>query len=369
MENQTEKNFDHFLYQHCEEKEADAVAWAFVNKDEIVKFPFKYQEACGEDEIRANVLYCGLCQSDSLHCRGKWGYTMYPVVPGHEMVCQVSQVGTNATNYKVGDIVCFGPQRDNCEDCKDCSKGRENLCREVFDKWTYGMHFGGYATSIQQPHKFFFKLPEGMDEKRAAPLLCAGVTVYAPIKEHFEPGDKCGVIGIGGLGHLAIQFLAKMGANVTAFTSSSDKTDLLKSLGAAEVINYTDKNAMKGVRDSFDFIINCLSVEDGFNDFIEICAPRCKFIQVGLPDASKKLSFTANDFVSKEIRLTSSSVGTRQATRDMLDFCAKNDVYPMVEEYPFEELPKAFDKLENGRPKFRCVLNVVEYSKKNNLFK
>jgi D-arabinose 1-dehydrogenase-like Zn-dependent alcohol dehydrogenase len=364
-----EQNFEHFLYKHCDEKEADAIGWAFVNKDEMIKFPFKYEGEIGEDEIRANVTYCGLCHSDILFMRGKWGYTMYPCIPGHEIMCVVSEVGKNVTDFKKGDHVGFGTERDCCENCKYCKNGMENICRDTDDKKTYGIHWGGYSTSIQQPAKFFFKLPEGLDERRAAPLLCAGITVYAPIKEYIKPDDKCAVIGIGGLGHLAVQFLAKMGFHVTALTGTADKTEYIKSLGASEIVNYNEKSQMQGIQDRFDFVINTLPIEDKFNDFINICAPRCRFIQVGLPDISKNLTFNPMEFVVKEIILTSSHVGPRHKIRDMLEYCAKNDVYPLCEEFSFEDFPKAFDRLENGRPRFRCVVNVEEFSKKNNLFK
>jgi D-arabinose 1-dehydrogenase-like Zn-dependent alcohol dehydrogenase len=187
MENQ---NYEHFLYKHCEQKDADGVAWAFVNKDEMVLYPYQYEGGIGDDEIRANVLYVGLCLSDSLHMRGKWGYTMYPCAPGHEIICEVSQVGQGVADYKKGDRVAFGPQRDCCDECKHCKANMENLCRNVEDKYTYGIHWGGYSTSIQQPANFFFHLPEGIDEKRASPLLCAGLTVYGPIKENVMTGDK-----------------------------------------------------------------------------------------------------------------------------------------------------------------------------------
>jgi D-arabinose 1-dehydrogenase-like Zn-dependent alcohol dehydrogenase len=369
MEQESFRNFEHPLYQHItEEKDADAVAWAFVNKDEMFKFPFKFSEI-GEDEVRANVTYTGLCHSDVLTSRSKWGPANYPIAPGHEIIGVVSKVGANVTDFRPGDKVAFGVQRDSCDACKFCNKELENLCQDIDEKFTYGFYWGGYATQIQQPSKFFFKYPDGLDEKRAAPLLCAGITVYYPIKQYVKEGDKTAVIGIGGLGHLAVQFLAKLGYHVTAFSSSLDKKEFLHSLGANEVVNYTDPKDMKRHANQYDFVINTLPVEDGFDNFLNIAAPRCNFVQVGLPEASKKINFSCFSIVAKEVKIIGSVIGPRKAISEMLDLCVKKNIYPMVEEFDFENFPKAFDRLENGRPKFRCVVNVEEYSKKNDLFK
>lgn len=367
METNQNRNFEHSIYQHTPEGNAEAVAWAFVNKNEMVKFPYKFEEI-GDDEVRANVTYTGLCHSDVLTVRSLWGATIYPLAPGHEIIGVVSKVGANVKDFKPGDKVAFGVQRDCCDCCKFCTVDQENLCMDVDDKLTYGVHWGGYSTHIQQPSKFFFKIPEGLDEKKAAPLLCAGITVYYPIKQYVKTGDKTAVFGIGGLGHLAVQFLAKLGYHVTAFTSSLDKKDFILSLGATEVVNYNNVREMRGHADKYDFIINTLPVEDGFDEFLNVAAPRSNFVQVGIPDISKKINFSCLSLVFKEVKIIGSIIGTRKVINEMLDFCVKENIYPMVEEFSFEDFPKAFDRLENGRPKFRCVVNVEEYSKNNNLF-
>lgn len=364
-----QENYEHSLYKHCDEKEADAIAWAFVSKDKVERFPYKFSELL-PDEIRANVIYSGLCLSDSLHGRNCWGFTSYPVATGHEIIAEVSELGKNVTDFKVGDKVAFGTQRDCCDTCYYCKNDKEKFCAGVTDKYTFmGQHWGGYSTNIQHPAKFFFKLPEGLDIKRAAPLLCAGITVWAPIKTHAKSGDKAAVIGIGGLGHLAILFLSKLGYNVTAFTTSSDKNELIKSLGASQVVNSKDENEFKSCFGKYNFIINTTPIAESLEKFIVIAAPEGKFIQIGAPHAGDVLQLPVLPMLMSDIQVIGSGVGNRHEVREMMEFCAKENIYPMCEEFSFEDFPKAIDRLENGKPKFRCVVNVEEFSRNNKFFK
>lgn len=188
------EKYEHNLYKHVQSiKEADAVAFAFVNKDKTVFFPYQAPDLAA-DEIRANILYTGLCLSDSLHSRGKWAPCHYPVAPGHEIIAEVSEIGSEVENFKKGDKVAFGTMRQICGKCKYCLSGRgEPLCQGSSTNFTYGLHFGGYSTMLQQPADFFLPIPEGLDLKRAAPLLYAGITVYNPIKKYLRPEDKCAV--------------------------------------------------------------------------------------------------------------------------------------------------------------------------------
>ena len=188
-------NYDHPLYQHCDIKEADGVAWAFINKEKMIKYPFKFPEI-SPDEIRINVLYVGLCQSDVHTVREKWGPCQYPIAPGHEIIGEVSMVGNEVKDFKKGEIVGFGTMRDCCEKCKFCKIGKENLC---FDSdFTYGFYWGGYATAMQQPAKFYFHLPEGFKLEKAAPLFCAGITTYNHMLKYLTDDiKKTGVLGCG----------------------------------------------------------------------------------------------------------------------------------------------------------------------------
>jgi D-arabinose 1-dehydrogenase-like Zn-dependent alcohol dehydrogenase len=364
------ERYDHKLYKHVTDiKDADAIAYAWVNKEKAVNFPYK-QPDLEDHEIRANVLYAGLCHSDCLSVRSLWGDALYPIAPGHEIIGEVSEVGKNVTDFKKGDKVAFGTLRAICEKCKYCTINKESLCTDVKEeKFTYGFHWGGYSTQLQQPANFFFKVPDTLDLPKAAPLLCAGVTVYNPIKQYLKKGMKTAVIGVGGLGHLAVQFLHKMGHHVTGVSNTLDKADLIKSLGANEVIATSNVEEFSKHKGEYDFIINTLPVSHNFQDYLGLTAPFGYFVQVGLPDVSEKVSFSINPIVINEIHIVGSCVASRADTNEMLELCAKESIYPLVEEFPFEEFDKAFEKLEKGKPKFRCVVNCGDYSKKIGLFK
>ncbi len=362
-------NYDHPLYIHCEESKANAFAFAFVNSEKFEKFPYILPDLA-EDEIRANVLYAGLCLSDSLHGRSKWGPAMYPLAPGHEIIGVVEEVGSKVSNFKKGDKVAFGTLRDCCDNCKYCKNNKEPLCEDKnLDLFTYGLHWGGYSTHLQQPARFFFKLPENMDLRRAAPLLCAGITVYNPIKLYLKPGFKTAVIGIGGLGHLAVQFLAKMGHEVFGVTNSMEKEKFIRSLGATSVFTIDNKEDYKKNKGQFDLIINTTPQSNNFQKYLDLTARGGYFIQVGAPDVSESVSLNLLSVVFNELNIVGSLVGSRADIVEMLDFCAEKDIYPIIEEFSFEEFPKALDKLENGKPIFRCVVNCGEFSKIHGLQK
>jgi len=361
------ENLGHPLYKFCDIKEADGVAWAFINKTKMIQYPFKFPEIAS-DEIRINVLYVGLCQSDVHTVREVWGPCQYPIAPGHEIIGEVSLVGNDVKDFKKGEIVGFGTMRDCCENCKYCKKGKENLCLD--GDFTYGLYWGGYATAMQQPAKFYFHLPEGFKYEKAAPLFCAGITTFYPMERFLNDEiNTTGVIGCGGLGHMAIQFLHKMGKHVTAFTTSEKKIDLLKKLGADKIIISTDPKQMKSAAGTIEFLINTIPNDIDFQPYIACIEKGGKFVQVGMPSDNDNLKLNINQLVVNEIQVIGSIVGPRHSINKMLDFCNKNDVYPIVEEYQFEEMPQAFEKLENGRPFFRCVVNMKDYAEKNGLRK
>jgi len=367
----TKESYDHQLYKHQEKIDtADAVAFTYLSKEKVDFFPYKQPELA-DNELRVNMLYAGLCMSDSHTGRSKWGPATYPLAPGHEIIGEVAEVGKKVTNFKKGDQVAFGTLRACCEKCKYCLSNKEPLCRGDCqeERFTYGLHWGGYSTQLQQPADFFFHLPKGLDVKRAAPLLCAGITVYNPIKQYAKPGMKTCVIGIGGLGHLAVQFLAKLGYEVTAVTNTMEKEKFIKSLGATNVITMKDKETLKNYYEKHDLIVNTLPISHGFEDYFYLCAPGCYFVQVGVPDVDEKVSFSINTIALKEIHLVGSLVGSRNDINEMLQLCVDKDIYPMVEEFAFEDFDKALDKLENGKPIFRCVVNCQDYAKKHGLFK
>ena len=251
-----------------------------------------------------------------------------------------------------------------------CKEGLEELCRDVKEPFTYGLYWGGYATAVQQPAEFFFHLPEGFDLAKGAPLFCAGITTFYPMKKYLKKGMKTAVCGIGGLGHVALQFLNKLGYDVTAFTSSPNKIDMIKGLGATHVIVSSDPKQMEACKDSFDFIINTIPTDKVFKQFFDCLQRGGVFCQVGQPDLTEgNLGVSCFSLIVKEATLVGSLTGPRQVIKEMIKVCVDKNIYPIVEEYPFEELPKAFDKLENGKPHFRCVVNAKDYAEKHGLKK
>lgn len=363
----------HKHYTHVkDEKEADGVAWAFLNKEEFVKFPFKFGDL-GDDELRANITYTGLCHSDSHTGRSLWGPANYPIAPGHEIVALVSKVGKNVKGIKVGDRVAYGPFRNSCDDCRECKRGDDNLCRglPMSNRDIYGEHWGGYSTALQHPAKWAFKVPENLPSDKTPPILCAGVTVHAPLARYTKPGDKVAVIGIGGLGHLAVAYANKFGCHVAAFSSTPGKEEFIKKLGAHEVISSTDPAALEKAGSTYDVVINTLSTANAkiWGLYLNLTAPSGTFIQVGAPPVDEQFHFGAFQIIPKNISIAGSLVGSRKETQATLDFSARHNIVPLVEFFGFEDFPKALNTLENGRPVFRCVVNVEEWSKKNGFFK
>jgi D-arabinose 1-dehydrogenase-like Zn-dependent alcohol dehydrogenase len=360
-------NFSHPFYKSVSSSAAQAVGWAFTTPKEINPIAFNF-ESLKKDEVRVKVQYCGLCHSDVLMARDKWFHNLtYPILPGHEVVAEVSHVGTDVKDMKIGDKVGFGFLRDCCGACKYCKMGKENLCTDPnVDRAVFGQHFGGFATSLQQPAKFFFKLPENLDMARSGPLLCAGITVFSPIKHHIRKGDRAAVIGIGGLGHMAVQFLAKKGHEVTAFNNHLDYKDLIHKLGANEVVDVTNFEELQKHYNRYDFIINTVPYGRVTEKLINLCAPQGRFVQVGLPEEADPLIVPHIPLIFKEVQLIGSIVGNIEDNKDMLKFAAENQIYPICEEYKFEDFEKAVEKIEKGKPKFRVVINISDWAKKNN---
>ena len=369
-----EKNpLHHKHYTHVkDEKDADAIAWTFLNKDEFVKFPFKFPPL-GDDEIRANITHTGLCHTDSLKGRSCWGPANYPLTTGHEIIGVVSKVGKNVKDFKVGDRIAYGPIRTCCGECTACKAGNDSLCIGIpyAERTVMGNYWGGYSTAIQQPAKFAFKLPENLPSDRAPPLMCAGITVFAPLARFVKPGDKVAVLGIGGLGHLAVAFANKLGCHVTGFTSTLAKTEFIKKMGAHDVQSSSDVGELEKLASKYNIVINTLSTANQrmFGAYLNLTVPAGTFIQVGSPPIDEPFTIHASQILTKNLRIAGSFVGSREETKAMLEFSALHNILPLVEFFGFEDFPKALDTLENGKPVFRCVVNVEDWSKKNGFYK
>jgi len=365
------KDIDHQIYKRVDSaSEADGLAWVFKNAKEFVPYYFKFPELKA-DEVRAKVLHTGLCHSDSMTGRECWGPCSFPLCAGHEVIAQVTQVGADVKNVKVGQVVGYGPLRKACFECKYCKKGENNLCcgLPVPERLLYGQYFGGYATHIQQPACHAIPIPAGMDITTAPPLLCAGATVFSPMQRFIkDKSAKVGVIGIGGLGHLAVQFGHAMGNYVAGFTTSKDKVDYIKKLGADEVI-VIDKEGKEFAnhQDKFDFLVNTLPVSSPelLEGYMSTLTSNGTLIQVGAPDINTKMAFSFMLLIMKQIKVVGSAVGSTEETAHMLQFAHDHHVKVEAEKFSFEDFPKALDRLENGRPQFRCVVNVEDYNKQH----
>ncbi len=361
----------HQLYPRVDnEKDADAVGWVFKNEKEFVPYYFKFPPI-DDKEIRVKILYTGLCHSDVMTARQKWGPANYPLCPGHEVIGEVVLVGKGVTDKKVGDWVGYGPIRSACWKCRYCQKGLDNLCSglEMPERILYGKYFGGYASHIQQPATHAIRIPKDMDISTAPPLLCAGATVFSPMARHIkDPQAKVGVIGIGGLGHLAVQYAKKFGNYVAGFTTSESKVEEIKKLGADEVIVVSkDFSSLKDHQDKFDYLVNTLPIssEQTMSAYLSTATNNGTLIQVGLPDANTPFETSFPQLLFKQLTITTGAVGSVKESEEAIAFAHKHGVKVQAETFAFEDFPKAFDLLENGKPHFRCVVNVKDFHEKH----
>lgn len=366
-----EKAMDHTIYRRADNpKEADGHAWVFADGKNICRYNYKLPTLTDE-AVRIRVLYSGLCHSDTMAGRGNWGPRFYPLCPGHEIFGEVQYVGQGVTTLKPGELVAVGPLRTCCFRCKNCNEKKSNICLNITfqERDLYATHFGGFCSHMQVPVHHVFKLPKGVNLATDAPLMCAGVTVFIPLKRFCSEskGKSIAVLGCGGLGHLAIKYARALGLHVTAITQTADKKEGLEKIGAQEVIVYDNeyRDLIKN-QGRFDFVINTVPI--GGKEFCEACLGLLAFggtcIQVGAPDI--KENFQANFFnlVLRQIKVVGSLVGSIEDTIETLEFSVKHKIKVEVEEFAFQDFNKALDLLEKGRPRFRCVLNVKDYSDK-----
>jgi uncharacterized zinc-type alcohol dehydrogenase-like protein len=316
--------------------------------------PFTYElPPIDAEHVDIRVEYCGICHSDLSMLRNEWGFTTYPLVPGHEVVGRVEVVGSLVKNLKVGDRVGLGWFSESCMTCPQCMGGDHNLCGSG-EGTIVGRH-GGFADLVRAHWAWAIKIPEALPAVSAGPLFCGGITVFSPIVEfNVRPTDRVGVIGAGGLGHLAIQFLNKWGCEVTAFSSTPDKADELTKLGAHRVVNSRDSEALKAEAGRFDFIISTVAVPLEWMAYVAALAPKGRLHTVGaIPEP---VALEAFPLIMGQRSFSGSPLGSPATTALMLEFCVRHGIAPIVEEFPLSEVNKAIDRLENGSPRYRVVL-------------
>lgn len=316
--------------------------------------PFEYTPApLGDEEVDVAVDYCGICHSDLSMIRNHWGMAQFPLVPGHEISGRVVAAGSKAKNLKVGDRVGIGWISQSCLACRDCMGGDQNLCAS-HEGVIVGRH-GGFAERVRAHWAWAVPVPEALDPAKVGPMFCGGITVFNPIVQYgVQPTDRVGVVGAGGLGHLAIQFLHKWGCEVTAFSSSASKKEELRKLGAHHVVDSRGPETLKPLARSLDFVLVTVNVPLDWNAYIETLAPRGRIHYVGA--VLEPLNVGVFPMLVGQRSISASPLGSPATTAEMLEFSARHRIAPVVEEFPMSRVNDALAHLDSGKARYRVVL-------------
>jgi len=320
----------------------------------------------GPHDVAIDIEFCGLCHSDIHQARDEWGNTVWPCVPGHEIVGTVADIGPHVTKFKKGDIVGVGCMVDSCRQCEACRSGDEQYCEGrhgallTYNGWMKNPDgtktFGGYSDSIVVNEDFVLRIPDALDRKAAAPLLCSAVTVYSPMK-HFKigSGDTVGIVGIGGLGHIAIKIAKALGANVIAITRSREKAEDAKRFGASRVIVSTDEEAMKAHAASLDYILSTIPEPHDVNPYVTLLKRDGRITLVGVLAPLPSVENMA--LAASRISLGGSMIGSIAETQDILDFCGEHGIASEVEVISMERVNEAMDAVVSGTVRYRYVID------------
>ena len=338
-----------------------------VHDDHSPLVPFDFQRRDpGPHDIQIEILYCGICHSDLHQAHNDWHNSLYPMVPGHEIVGRVVKVGEHVGKLKVGDLAGVGCMVDSCRQCSACEEGLEQYCEEG-PTVTYNgkernsdqLTFGGYSEQIVVEERFVVKVPENLDLKAVAPLLCAGITTYSPLR-HWKvgPGQKVGVIGLGGLGHMGIKFAKAMGAKVVMITTSPDKGKDATRLGADEILISRDPDAMAAQASTFDFLLNTIPVPHDLNPYLALLKRDRTMALVGVLTELDPPLMGANLMMGRK-SVTGSAIGGMAETQEMLDFCAEHGIVSDVEMVKIQEVNEAYQRLVANNVKYRFVIDMA----------
>jgi uncharacterized zinc-type alcohol dehydrogenase-like protein len=318
----------------------------------------------GPDDVLIELMYCGICHTDLIIGNNEGGLADYPVVPGHEMIGRVAEAGANVSSVAVGDLVGVGCIADSCRSCPSCDSGDEQYCEQGFVLTFNAVTgdgektFGGYSTHYTINERYVIKMPEGLDPASAAPLLCGGITVYAPLKRFGAgPGKKVGVLGLGGLGHLAVKMSKAMGAHTVMMTSSPGKVEDAQKLGADDVLLTSDKDNLNAHAFSFDLIINTISANHDVNAFLPLLMRGGNMCFVGAPQTP--ISLVVSNLIVGDKLMSGSLIGGMPATREMLDFCAQHNVTADIEMIAIDQVNEAWDRIEKNDVKYRFVIDLA----------
>lgn len=336
---------------------------AETGEADLVPFKLKRRDVRPTD-IKIEIMYCGVCHSDLHQVRNDWKSSKYPVVPGHEIIGKVTAIGGEVQKYKVGDLVGVGCLVDSCHECSACDDDMEQFC-ENGATWTYnspdkhlgGHTFGGYSESVVVDEQFVLRIPENLSPEAAAPLLCAGITSWSPLAHwNIKKGDKVGIIGLGGLGHMGIKFAHAMGAEVVMITTSEGKSKDAKRLGADIVLISKDSSQMKEHRGSFDFLLNTIPVGHDLNPYTALLKRDATMVLVGAVEPLKALH--GGSLIGGRKRIAGSLIGGIKETQEMLDFCGEHDVVSDIELIDIQYINTAYDRLQKSDVKYRFVIDM-----------
>jgi alcohol dehydrogenase (NADP+) len=318
----------------------------------------------GPKDVEIDILYCGVCHSDLHQARNEWHNTIYPCVPGHEIVGRVTRVGGDVTRFKTGDVAAVGCMVDSCRSCESCQAGLEQYCHSfpVFtyngeDKHLGGPTLGGYSTGIVVDEAFVLRVPAGLDLAATAPLLCAGITTYSPLR-HWKvgPGQRVGVVGLGGLGHMGVKFARAFGAEVVLFTTSPGKVEDGKRLGAHEVVVSKDATEMARRTRSFDFILDTVSAHHDINAYLNLLKLDGTLVLVGAPE--NPLPVSAFSLLLPRRNFAGSGIGGIAETQEMLNFCAEHKIVSEIELIPMAGINEAWERLLKQDVRYRFVIDM-----------
>ncbi|MBV8261046.1 MAG: NAD(P)-dependent alcohol dehydrogenase [Paraburkholderia sp.] len=328
--------------------------------------PFEFQRRdLRELDVRIDVLFCGVCHSDLHQARDEWRNTIYPVVPGHEIVGRVTEVGKGVTQYKVGQLVGVGCLVDSCRTCPSCAEGLEQYCENGWvgtyngnDRVSGEVTYGGYSTQLVVDEAFVLRVPENLDAAAAAPLLCAGITTYSPLRTWGAgPGKKVGIVGLGGLGHMGVKLAHAMGAHVVLFTTSPSKIEDGKRLGADEVVISKEPEQMAKHANSFDLIVNTVAAPHDLNPFLAMLRRDGTMTLVGAPEHDHPSPQVFN-LIMKRRRLAGSLIGGIAETQEMLDFCGKHGITSDIEMIKMQDINHAYERMLKSAVKYRFVIDL-----------
>ena len=350
-----------------------AYSYAAQNPQDTLK-PFTIERrAPNADDVQIDILYCGVCHSDLHTARNEWANTLYPSVPGHEIVGRVTAVGESVKHFKVGDLAGVGCMVDSCQHCASCAEGEEQYCENGFVGTYNGPVFGGentyggYSDSIVVKEKFVLRIAHTDNLAAVAPLLCAGITTYSPLKHwNVGPGQKVGVVGLGGLGHMAVKIAHAMGASVVLFTTSPNKREDGLRLGASEVVVSRNEEEMAEHANSLDFILNTVAAPHNLDAFLNLLKRDGTMTLVGAPD-SPHPSPSVMNMIFKRLSLAGSLIGGVAQTQEMLDFCAKHGIVSEIEMIDIQGINEAYERMLKGDVKYRFVIDMASLKKEANV--